>query len=402
MGKKLDALLGRKFKASKLKTTINLAISRLAILKNQRHARFTIARSDLIQLLRLNYHEQALIRVDQVIKDQNMLDVYGMIHDYCLLFKQRINLLEQSNDCPEELKEAASSMLYAAPRCGEFPELQEIRGLLTTRFGKEFANNAIELRSNCIVSQKMIQKLSSKQSSLECRMMMLTGIAKENGIVLQLEKFSPEIIIKEKLIIEKKPNAEIMVLTDKVEKDLSFTESVKKYRDVADAAHDAFESAAYAAAAARAAVELSRSESFASDGLDSPNYRAQKVLNFDSVKLNLRMSDLNQMGCEKRTPSSRYDFDSVGEDENSRYNVKVNEFYDEYSDDYSDDDDDRNLQETEMVFDESDYKFEDEETVLPSRNAYFSSYKQFPFKHQANPMAGFGHQNQGVTTRFRS
>lgn len=35
----------------------------------------------------------------------------------------------------------------------------------------------------------------------------------------------------------------------------------RKYRDVADAAQAAFESAAYAAAAARAAVELSRSES---------------------------------------------------------------------------------------------------------------------------------------------
>lgn len=41
-----------------------------------------------------------------------------------------------------------------------------------------------------------------------------------------------------------------------------FSDSFKarqKYRDVADAAQDAFESAAYAAAAARAAVELSRS-----------------------------------------------------------------------------------------------------------------------------------------------
>ena len=48
----------------------------------------------------------------------------------------------------------------------------------------------------------------------------------------------------------------------------TLSESVKarkKYRDVASAAQDAFKSAAYAAAAARAAVELSRSESWDQD-----------------------------------------------------------------------------------------------------------------------------------------
>lgn len=350
MGKKLDALLGRKFKTSKLKTALNLAISRLTILQNHRRAKFTIARSDLVQLLRFNHHEQALLRVEQVIKDQNMLDVYDMIHGYCQLLIQRINFIEQSNDCPEELKEAASSILYAAPRCGEFPELQEIRAILTTRFGKEFVYGAIELKSNCGVSQKMIQKLSSKQSSFECRMMVLSGIAKENGIVLQLEKNSTE-IIEEKLVVEKKPsqlNTKVTVLPEKIKKVLSLSESMKKYRDVTEAAQDAFESAAYAAAAARAAVELSRSESFASDGLDSPNSQPKTMLNPELVKSKLNMTDFknqSQMGCEKRYLRPRYDSECEDEDEN-----------DLYSDDYSDDDD----------------------NIKPSRNAYFSSYKQFP------------------------
>ncbi|KAJ0865980.1 putative vacuolar protein sorting-associated protein Ist1 [Helianthus annuus] len=81
--------------------------------------------------------------------------------------------------CPEELKEAVSGLLYAAPRCGEFPELREIRAILTTRFRNEFS--AIE--------SKMIQKLSAKEPGLEMRMKVLEEIARENGIVLLLEKF---------------------------------------------------------------------------------------------------------------------------------------------------------------------------------------------------------------------
>lgn len=64
MGRHIDALLGRNtFKASKLKHIVSLAISRLAIFKNQRQARSNIARSDVIQLLNLGHHDRALLRV---------------------------------------------------------------------------------------------------------------------------------------------------------------------------------------------------------------------------------------------------------------------------------------------------------------------------------------------------
>jgi vacuolar protein sorting-associated protein IST1 len=58
-------------------------------------------------------------------------------------------------ECPVELEEAASGILYAASRCGDFPEIQEIRTILTSRFGKEFAARAIELRNNCKVHPKV-------------------------------------------------------------------------------------------------------------------------------------------------------------------------------------------------------------------------------------------------------
>lgn len=57
--------------------------------------------------------------------------------------------------CPDELDEATSSLIYAASKCGKFPELQKIRSILTSWFGNEFAVHAIELSnktgSNCKV-----------------------------------------------------------------------------------------------------------------------------------------------------------------------------------------------------------------------------------------------------------
>ncbi|PWA89785.1 hypothetical protein CTI12_AA107790 [Artemisia annua] len=209
MGRKLDAFLGRKFKTSKFKATVNLAVSRLAVLKNKPQARLTMTRSDVVQLLTLGHHEHALHRVDQMIKEQNMLDVYVMLD---------------------------------APRCGEFPELQEIRAILTARYGKEFANGAIELRSNCGVSTRMIQKLSPRKSSLEIRMKILNEIAAENDIVLKLDDSSPVLKKGEgeskTNVIETNPS----VSADDFDEVMSFTESMKgrkEYRNVEDAAQAA-------------------------------------------------------------------------------------------------------------------------------------------------------------------
>ncbi|XP_057447868.1 uncharacterized protein LOC130739563 isoform X2 [Lotus japonicus] len=287
MGKKLDALLGRTFKVSKFKPTVNLAISRLAVLKNQRQVRFRQARSDVLQLLQAGQHERALLRVEHVIKDQNMLDMYDKIEGYCSLLIERIHLIEQERECPEELKEAASGLLYAASRCGDFPEIQEIRAVLTSRFGKDFAARAIELRNNCGVHPQMIQKLSTRMPSLESRMKALKDIASENGIVLQLEEASSPV---EQNQHKHEMKEEIIRILPNRGKDEELTDSFKvrkKYKDVADAAQAAFESAAYAADAARAAMELSRPGSGSHDPDDhsSPSFQPRKVLDgHDSVK----------------------------------------------------------------------------------------------------------------------
>ncbi|KAJ9173072.1 hypothetical protein P3X46_016246 [Hevea brasiliensis] len=274
----VDAFLGRKFKTSRFNILAKLAISRIAILRNQRQVRYFHAKSDVIELLNLAHQERALLRVEHVIKEQNMMDVFAMIEDYCYLLIDRVMLLKKDKECPDELKEAISSLIFASSRCGEFPELQEIRGIFVSTFGKEFAARAIELRNNCGVNPKIIQKLSAGQPSLESRLKVLKNTASENGIVLNLAEDAP-VVTEEKLDISQKqqrqesyksaklkdtvPKEETHILPE-LNPDEQLTEKLKarkKYRDVTAAALEAFESASYAAAAARAAVALSRSES---------------------------------------------------------------------------------------------------------------------------------------------
>ncbi|XP_052880202.1 uncharacterized protein LOC108461438 isoform X1 [Gossypium arboreum] len=299
MGKKLAALLGRGFKPSKFKSLVTLAISRLAVFKNQHQIRCNQARSDVVQLLQLAHHDRALLRglfrqVDQVIKEQNMLDVFVILEGYCNLVIERLHLIEQDRVCPDELKEAISGLLFASSRCGDFPELLEIRAVFTSHYGKEFAARAIELRNNCGVNAKIIQKLSTRQPDLQSRRNVLNQIAAEYGIALQLEETTDS--SEGNLDVSKKQEISVKASHDAGDDD-EFSDSIKtrrKYRDVADAAQAAFESAAYAAAAARAAVELSRSDSYDPDDQNGPNTRQNTV--FDKQEANSK--DMENHGSQ--------------------------------------------------------------------------------------------------------
>ncbi|KAJ0256818.1 Regulator of Vps4 activity in the MVB pathway protein [Hirschfeldia incana] len=267
MGKKLDALLGRTFKTNKFKSLLNLALTRLSILKNQRQVRCSQATSDVTELLKLGQHENAYHRVDQVIKDQDTLDVLFFIHGYFTLLLDRVHLFEHNRDCPQELLEAVSSLLFAASRIGEFPELQEIRRVLVSRFGKDIAARSTDLRSDCGVNPKIIQKLSTRHPPREVRMKVLKEIAAENNIVLKLEESSSTSTEGKSDVSKAKLASEVG--EDEIREGYGLSGLVKrgkqKYKDVADAAQAAFESAAHAAVAARVAVELSQISRYGPD-----------------------------------------------------------------------------------------------------------------------------------------
>ncbi|XP_057809580.1 uncharacterized protein LOC131023935 isoform X1 [Salvia miltiorrhiza] len=185
MGKRLNALLGRSSNASKLRTVANLAVARIAILRNLHGVRCRQARSDVIQLLHQPHQQRALLRVEQVMKEENALDALVMIEMCCHILGESTEIITNSRECPDEVKEAVSSLIFAASRSGEFPELQEIRRIFTSKYGKDFAYKAVELRNECRVYPKLVEKLSTERASSESRQIVLKQIAEDNGIALE-------------------------------------------------------------------------------------------------------------------------------------------------------------------------------------------------------------------------
>lgn len=52
-----------------------------------------------------------------------------------------------------DLKEGIASLIFAAPRCSEIPELGDLRDIFVKKYGKDFVSAATDLRPTCGVNR---------------------------------------------------------------------------------------------------------------------------------------------------------------------------------------------------------------------------------------------------------
>ncbi|GLJ38741.1 hypothetical protein SUGI_0789850 [Cryptomeria japonica] len=192
MGRKLDALMGKAFRSSKCKTALKLTVARIKILKNKRELQRKQSRRDVAELLQKGQEASARLRVEQIFREQNILDAYLLIGGYCETVSERILTIKAQKVCPNDLKESIASLIFAAPRCAELPELQDVRSLFAAKYGKEFAESAVELRPDCGVNKRIIEKLSTRAPSTEVKLRLMKEIASEHGIEWNFEESEVE------------------------------------------------------------------------------------------------------------------------------------------------------------------------------------------------------------------
>ncbi|KAE8701853.1 Transducin family protein / WD-40 repeat family protein isoform 1 [Hibiscus syriacus] len=100
------------------------------------------------------------------------------IEDY--IYKGKVT--ESLGECPLDLKEAISSVCFAAPKCADLPELLQVQILFTAKYGKEFVLAATELRPDCGVNRQLIELLSIRAPSPEIKLKILKEIAEEHEL----------------------------------------------------------------------------------------------------------------------------------------------------------------------------------------------------------------------------
>ncbi|XP_066386061.1 uncharacterized protein [Miscanthus floridulus] len=176
---------------SRVKKLLELALSRLAIARRPRLARKSICRSDVGQLLSLGYLHRALLRAEQVIEEDNMMQSFDIIELYCKRLVEHATQLDKPQECSEEIREAAAGIMFAARWCGDLPELQFARTILEDKFGSDLA--AIAKEGTGIVDPMLVWKLSGDKTNMELKKKVVKEIATENNIMVEFSELQEAI-----------------------------------------------------------------------------------------------------------------------------------------------------------------------------------------------------------------
>ncbi|KAL2252183.1 uncharacterized protein LOC105167560 [Sesamum indicum] len=171
-----DLLFGWR-KASKCKKLMKTVQCRLKLLKNKRSCIVKQLREDAAELLKHGLHQTAFERVEQLVKDERTFQVYELLEHFCEFIMINLPYIRKHKDCPNDINEAASTLIFSSARFGELPELLAIRKLFGERYGQRFVTSALELLPGNLVNHQVKESVCAEMVTDDVKYRLLDEIA---------------------------------------------------------------------------------------------------------------------------------------------------------------------------------------------------------------------------------
>ncbi|KAL8118640.1 uncharacterized protein LOC141661391 [Apium graveolens] len=167
-----NALLKSKFQI-KCKSSIKVTNMRLEIIKKKRIAMQKYLMNDIVCLVQDGLDSNAYARAGAFLEEMNISSCYEYVEFSCLCISTHLSAMCKDRECLEDCREAVSTLMFAAARFADLPELRELRSLFTERYGKSVES---------YVNKEFVAKLKSVSSSKDKKLELLQDIAHESGI----------------------------------------------------------------------------------------------------------------------------------------------------------------------------------------------------------------------------
>jgi vacuolar protein sorting-associated protein IST1 len=182
-----------KFNAQITKVQLKLAINRLKLIQNKKQNLAKQHKHEIAALIQQGKDESARIRVENVIREDLIIEAYELIELFCELIQARLPLLDTQSDVPPELKEAICTLVYCAPRCADIPELATLRDQFGFKYGREFLLAANANKNDC-VNARVVHKLNYATPEQVLVIQYLSEIAKSHGLPFNPDGLSTEVL----------------------------------------------------------------------------------------------------------------------------------------------------------------------------------------------------------------
>ncbi|XP_058774144.1 uncharacterized protein LOC131648395 [Vicia villosa] len=179
---------------TKCKTALKLIKTRLDTIRKKRNAVQKFLKKDLADLLRNSLDYNAYGRAEGLLVEQNMSACYELIAKFVGCVSDHVRDICKHEICPDECKEAIPSLMYAAARFSDLPELRELRTFFTEKY-----RNSLEP----YVNKEFIERLKQNPPSKEMKIQLLHELAQESSIdwdmkALEQRLYSPPLSRQEK------------------------------------------------------------------------------------------------------------------------------------------------------------------------------------------------------------
>jgi vacuolar protein sorting-associated protein IST1 len=120
-----------------------MSITRINLHRNKKANSIKIQKREAAALMEKQKDESARIKVENIIREDYAIEALEIIELFVELLLSRIQVIVEAKTCPHDLKEAITTMCYAATRL-EIKEFENIREQFAFKFGKDFVRNASE------------------------------------------------------------------------------------------------------------------------------------------------------------------------------------------------------------------------------------------------------------------
>ncbi|CAL0322037.1 unnamed protein product [Lupinus luteus] len=167
-----DGLFKPKF-YSKCKSHARLIKTRLEVIRKKRNAVQKFLKKDIADLLKSGLDYNAYGRAEGLLVEKNMSSCYELIAEFIECISVHARELCKQRECPDECKEAIPSLVYAAARFSDLPELRDLRTLFVEKF-----ENSLEPYT----CKEFVNKLRQDPPSKEMKIHLLRDLAQEYSI----------------------------------------------------------------------------------------------------------------------------------------------------------------------------------------------------------------------------
>lgn len=171
---------GPSFSSTKAKPQLKMAVQRIAMITNKHTQLIKRKKKEIAQILRDGREEKARIKTESVVRDDLRLEALDILSLLCELLHERMALIASLKECPEDMKQSVSTLIWAAPRV-EVPELVKVAKLFKAKYGKEFFLRA-QRDAGGIVNPKVKSKLSVTPPKSLLVLSYMKEIARSNNV----------------------------------------------------------------------------------------------------------------------------------------------------------------------------------------------------------------------------